>query len=91
MWWEYYGDAVIAVSTLTVILVLTFINLFRAKSKRGFMIPLSISVIGYISFVIGIVFIRGWSGMGFMVYGVIIMGIGCLYYLGVGIYKKFRY
>jgi hypothetical protein len=90
MWWEYYGDAVIAVSTLAVVLILTSIHFFRAKSKRGLIIPLSISLIGYISFVIGIVFIRGWSGMGFMVYGVIIMGIGLLYYLGVGVYKKIK-
>ncbi len=91
MWWEYYGDAVIAVSILTAILILISIHLFIAKSKRGFIIPLAISIIGYISFVIGIVFIRGWNGMGFMVYGVIIMGIGLLYYLGVGVYKKMRY
>jgi hypothetical protein len=39
----------------------------------------------------GIVFIRGWGGMGFMVYGVIIMGIGLLCYLGVGVYRKIRY
>jgi uncharacterized membrane protein len=90
MWWEYYGDAVISVSMLTAILILISIHLFRAKSKRGFIIPLSISIIGYISFVIGIVFIRGWSGMGFIVYGFIIMGIGLLYYLGVGVYKKIR-
>ncbi len=58
MWWEYYGDAVMLVSTLTAILILISIHLFKTKSKRGFMIPLSISIIGYISFVIGIVFIR---------------------------------
>ncbi|TMU87043.1 hypothetical protein FGG79_02565 [Bacillus sp. BHET2] len=91
MWWEYYGDAVIAVSTLTAILLLTSIHFFSAKSKKGFLIPLSISIIGYISFVVGIVFIRGWSGMGFIVYGFIIMGIGVGYYLGVGVYKKIRY
>jgi uncharacterized membrane protein len=88
IWWEYYGDAVIAVSTLTAILILITIHLFKTKRKRGFIIPLSISIIGYISLVIGIIFIRGWSGMGFLVYGVIIMGIGLLYYLGVGVYKK---
>ena len=82
MWWQYYGDAVIAVSVLTAILILSSIHFFRVKSKRGFVIPISISTIGYISFVIGIVFIRGFEGLGFMVYGVIIMGIGLLYYLG---------
>ncbi|MGG1629780.1 hypothetical protein [Rossellomorea sp. NRS-1567] len=91
MWWEYYGDAVIAVSVLTAILILNSIHFFRAKSKRGFILPLSISIIGYISFVIGIVFIRGFGGLGFMVYGVIIIGIGLLYYLGVGVYRKIRY
>ncbi|PFA69186.1 hypothetical protein CN378_04740 [Bacillus sp. AFS015802] len=91
MWWEYYGDAVIAVSVLTAILILTFIHFFRAKRKKGFIAPLLISIIGYISFVIGIVFIRGWGGMGFIVYGVIIMGIGLIYYLGFGVYKKIRY
>jgi hypothetical protein len=91
MWWEYYGDAVMFVSVLTAVLVLISIHFFKTKSKRGFMIPLSISLIGYVSIVIGIVFIRGWNGMGFLVYGVIIMGIGFLYYLGVGVYKKIRY
>ncbi|RBP04433.1 hypothetical protein [Rossellomorea aquimaris] len=91
MWWKYYGDAVIAVSVLAAILILSFIHFFMAKNKRGFIIPLSISTIGYISFVIGIVFIRGFEGLGFMVYGVIIMGIGLLYYLGVGVYRKIRY
>ncbi|WRP05588.1 hypothetical protein U9J35_16945 [Rossellomorea aquimaris] len=67
MWWEYYGDAVIAVSTLTAILILSSIHFIRPKSKRGFIIPLSISIIGFISFVIGIVFIRGIGGVGFMV------------------------
>lgn len=91
MWWEYYGDAVIAVSTLAAILILSCIHFIRTKSKRGFIIPLMISTIGYISFVIGIVFIRGFEGLGFMVYGVIIMGIGLLSYLGVGVYRKIRY
>lgn len=91
MWWQYYGDAVIAVSVLTAILILSSIHFFSVKSKRGFIIPLTISTIGYISFVIGIVFIRGFEGLGFMVYGFIIMGIGLLYYLGVGVYRKIRY
>ncbi|MEI2666252.1 hypothetical protein [Rossellomorea sp. LJF3] len=91
MWWQYYGDAVIAVSVLAAILILSSIHFSRSKSKRGFIIPLIISIIGYISFVIGIVFIRGFEGLGFMVYGVIIMGIGLLYYLGVGVYRKIRY
>lgn len=91
MWWQYYGDAVIAVSVLTAILILSSIHFLNVKSKRGFIIPLIISTIGYISFVIGIVFIRGFEGLGFMVYGVIIMGIGLLFYLGVGVYRKVRY
>ncbi|WP_061809399.1 hypothetical protein [Rossellomorea vietnamensis] len=91
MWWQYYGDAVIAVSVLTAILILSSIHFFSVKSKRGFIIPLTISTIGYISFVIGIVFIRGFEGLGFMVYGVTIMGIGLLYYLGVGVYRKIKY
>ena len=91
MWWQYYGDAVIAVSVLTAILILSSIHFFRVKNKRGFVIPISITAIGYISFVIGIVFIRGFEGLGFIVYGFIIMGIGLLYYLGVGVYRKFRY
>jgi hypothetical protein len=91
MWWQYYGDAVIAVSVLTAILTLSFTHFYMVKRKRGFILPLSISIIGYISFVTGIVFIRGFEGLGFMVYGVIIMGIGLLYYLGVGVYRKIRY
>ncbi|MGF3104041.1 hypothetical protein [Rossellomorea sp. DUT-2] len=91
MWWQYYGDAVIAVAVLTALLILSSIHFFMVKSKRGFIIPISISAIGYISFVIGIVFIRGFEGLGFMVYGVIIMGIGLLYYLGVGVYRKIKY
>jgi hypothetical protein len=91
MWWQYYGEAVIAVSVLTAILILSSIHFFTVKNKRGFIIPLTISTIGYMSFVIGIVFIRGFEGLGFMVYGVIIMGIGILYYLGVGVYRKIRY
>ncbi|MCA0147234.1 MULTISPECIES: hypothetical protein [Rossellomorea] len=91
MWWQYYGDAVIAVSGLSAILLLSSIHFFSVKSKRGFIIPLTISTIGYISFVIGIVLIRGFEGLGFMVYGFIIMGIGLLYYLGVGVYRKIRY
>lgn len=91
MWWQYYGDAVIAVSVLTAILILSSIHFLNVKSKRGFIIPLIISTIGYISFVIGIVFIRGFEGLGFMVYGVIIMGIGLLFYLGMGVYRKVRY
>ncbi|WP_226658880.1 hypothetical protein [Pseudalkalibacillus hwajinpoensis] len=90
MWWEYYGDAVIAVSTLSIILILTFIHFSRAKRKRGLLVPVSLAMIGYTSFVVGIVFIRGWSGMGFIVYGVIIMAIGLLYYLGIGLYRKIR-
>ncbi|MCC5801191.1 hypothetical protein [Rossellomorea vietnamensis] len=91
MWWQYYGDVVIAVSVLTAILILSSIHFFSVKKKRGFIIPLTISTIGYISFVIGIVFIRGFEGLGFMVYGFIIMVIGLLYYLGVGVYRKIKY
>ncbi|MBM7587275.1 hypothetical protein JOC86_003848 [Bacillus pakistanensis] len=90
MWWEYYGDAVISVATLSAMLILLFIHFLITKSKRGLIIPLSISMIGYISFVRGIVFIRGWNGTGWIVYGVIIMGIGLLYYLGVGIYNRYK-
>ncbi|MBN8191842.1 hypothetical protein JI667_06725 [Bacillus sp. NTK074B] len=91
IWWNYYGDAVISVAVLTAILILISIHFFRAKSKRGFGIPLTILIAGYLSYVIGIVFIRGWNGMGFIVYGVIIMGLGLIYYVGFGVYRKIRY
>ncbi|MCA1063747.1 hypothetical protein QTG56_00745 [Rossellomorea sp. AcN35-11] len=91
MWWEYYGDAVITVAILSVFLIVMSIHFFRAESRKGFIIPFLISFTGYISFVLGIVFIRGWSGIGFIVYGAIIMGIGILYYLGAGVYKRIKY
>ncbi|BCB04026.1 hypothetical protein [Bacillus sp. KH172YL63] len=87
MWWQYYGDAVIAVSFLTVMLVLFGIHFFRRQRKKGFAVPITILLIGYLSFVWGIVFIRGWNGTGFIVYGVIILAIGVLSYAGVGVYR----
>jgi hypothetical protein len=89
MWWEYYGDAVLSVAALGAILILFFVHFLRTKNNKMLIIPLAVLLLGYVTFVIGIVFIRGWYGMGWMVWGNIIMAIGLLCYLGVGVYKKF--
>ncbi|MGM0863045.1 MAG: hypothetical protein ACQEWF_00010 [Bacillota bacterium] len=87
---EYFLDAVTSVETLGVFVILVFVHFLITKDKKMLTIPFVVLLLGYVTFIIGIVFIRGWTGMGWMVWGNILMAIGLLFYLGVGVYSNFR-
>jgi hypothetical protein len=88
--WEYFGKGIISIEVLGVIVILFFAHFLFSKYKKVLITPFIIILLGYIAFIIGIVYIRGWTGMGWMVWGNIIMAIGILFHLGLGIYSAFR-
>ncbi|WP_374054513.1 hypothetical protein [Rossellomorea sp. FM04394] len=87
---EYIWKAVTSVEVLSVIVILFFVHFLFTKFKKVVITPFTVILLGYIAFIIGIVYIRGWTGMGWMVWGHIIMAVGILFYLGLGIYSFFR-
>ncbi|MFC7786881.1 hypothetical protein [Rossellomorea sp. GCM10028870] len=87
---DLLGDAVTSLEVLGAIVILFFVHFLFTKFKKVLITPFVVMLLGYIAFIIGIVYIRGWTGMGWMVWGNIIMAIGLLFYLGLEIFCIFR-
>ncbi|MEW8967785.1 YesK family protein [Exiguobacterium alkaliphilum] len=86
MVWEYYGDALIAVGVLTTVLLICALHFLRSSRKRKLTLPLLLGGIGYTLFLIGLVFIRGWDGMGWSLVGFSLYAFGLILYIGVAVY-----
>ena len=84
--WEYYGDALIAVGVLTTALLICALHFLRSSRKRRLTFPLFLGGIGSTLFLIGLVFIRGWDGMGWSLVGFSLYAFGLILYIGVAIY-----
>jgi predicted membrane channel-forming protein YqfA (hemolysin III family) len=87
---ELLGEAITSVEILGAIVILFFVHFLFTKFKKVLITPFVVMFLGYIAFIIGIVYIRGWTGMGWIVWGNIIMAIGILFYLGLQIFSIFR-
>ena len=86
MAWEYYGDALIVVGALTTILLIAGLNFLKSRFRRRLVFSLTLLVMGYVVFLVGLVFIRGWDGLGWSLIGFSLYVIGLITYIGVVIY-----
>ncbi|WDH76223.1 YesK family protein [Exiguobacterium marinum] len=86
MIWEYYGDAIIIIGVLTTILLVAMLNFLKSKFKRRLVFSLMLLVVGYTLILIGLVFVRGWDGLGWSMIGFSLYVIGLVTYIGVVIY-----
>ncbi|WP_026824452.1 MULTISPECIES: YesK family protein [Exiguobacterium] len=86
MIWEYYGDAIIIIGVLTTILLIAMLNFLKSKFKRRLVFSLMLLVVGYTLILIGLVFVRGWDGLGWSMIGFSLYVIGLVTYIGVVIY-----
>lgn len=86
MAWEYYGDELIIIGVLTTILLIAVLNFFRSPFKRRLVFSLTLLVVGYVSCIIGLVFVRGWDALGWIMIGFSLYVIGLVTYIGVIIY-----
>lgn len=88
--WEYYGDALIAVGILTTALLIGALHFLRSSHKRRLTLPLLITGVGYTLFLIGLVFIRGWDGMGWSLVGFSLYAFGLIIYTFIATYLWFQ-
>ncbi|MCC5893560.1 YesK family protein [Exiguobacterium sp.] len=88
--WEYYGDALIAVGVLTTALLVCALHFLRSSRKRRLTPPLLIAGVGYALFLIGLVFVRGWDGLGWSLVGFSLYALGFLIYIAVATYLWFQ-
>lgn len=86
MIWEYYGDAIIIVGVLTTILLIAVLSFLKSLFKRRLVFSLTLLVIGYMLILIGLVFVRGWDGLGWSMIGFSLYVMGLVTYIGVIIY-----
>ncbi|UTT42598.1 YesK family protein [Exiguobacterium aurantiacum] len=86
MAWEYYGDALIIIGALTTILLIVLVNFLKSRFMRKLVFSLTLLVMGYVVFLIGLVFVRGWDGLGWSLIGFSLYVIGLVTYIGVVIY-----
>ncbi|TCI34125.1 MULTISPECIES: YesK family protein [unclassified Exiguobacterium] len=86
MAWEYYGDALIVTGMLTTVLLLVVLSFLKLLYRRRLVFPLTLVVMGYVLFMVGLVFVRGWDGMGWSLIGFSLYVIGLVTYIGVVIY-----
>ena len=86
MAWEYYGDELIIIGVLTTILLIAVLNFLKSRFKRRLVFSLTLLVVGYVSCIIGLVFVRGWDALGWILIGISLYVIGLLTYIGVVIY-----
>lgn len=90
MAWEYYGDALIIFGAMTTILLIAGLHFLKSRFRRRLVFSLTLLVMGYVVFLIGLVFIRGWDGLGWSLIGFSLYVIGLLTYIGVVIYQWFK-
>ncbi|MFY9945382.1 MAG: hypothetical protein WAL07_04950 [Exiguobacterium chiriqhucha] len=86
MAWEYYGDELIIIGVLTTILLIVGLNFLKSRFKRRLVFSLTLLVVGYVSCIIGLVFVRGWDALGWILIGISLYVIGLLTYIGIVIY-----
>ncbi len=86
MAWEYYGDELIIIGVLTTILLIAVLNFLKSRFKRRLVFSLTLLVVGYVSCIIGLVFVRGWDALGWILIGISLYVIGLLTYISVVIY-----
>ncbi len=86
MAWEYYGDELIIIGVLTTILLIAVLNFLKSRFKRRLVFSLTLLLVGYVSCIIGLVFVRGWDALGWILIGFSLYVIGLLTYIGVVIY-----
>lgn len=90
MAWEYYGDELIIIGVLTTILLIAVLNFLKSRFKRRLLFSLTLLVVGYVSCIIGLVFVRGWDALGWILIGFSLYVIGLLTYIGVVTYHWFK-
>lgn len=90
MAWEYYGDALIIVGVMTTILLIVGLNFLKSRFRRRLIFSLTLLVMGYVVFLIGLVLIPGWDGMGWSLIGFSLYVIGFITYIGVVTYRWFK-
>lgn len=86
MAWEYYGDELIIIGVLTTILLIAVLNFLKSRFKRRLVFSLTLLLVGHVSCIIGLVFVRGWDALGWILIGISLYVIGLLTYIGVVIY-----
>lgn len=86
MAWEYYGDELIIIGVLTTILLIAVLNFLKSRFKRRLVFSLTLLVVGYVSCIIGLVLVRGWDALGWILIGISLYVIGLLTYISVVIY-----
>lgn len=86
MAWEYYRDELIIIGVLTTILLIAVLNFLKSRFKRRLVFSLTLLLVGYVSCIIGLVFVRGWDALGWILIGISLYVIGFLTYIGVVIY-----
>ncbi|KGI84033.1 YesK family protein [Exiguobacterium sp. s16] len=86
MAWEYYRDELIIIGVLTTILLIAVLNFLKSRFKRRLVFSLTLLLVGYVSCIIGLVFVRGWDALGWILIGISLYVIGLLTYIGVVIY-----
>jgi hypothetical protein len=86
MAWEYYGDELIIIGVLTTILLIAVLNFLKSRFKRRLVFSLTLLLVGYVSCIIGLVFVRGWDALGWILIGISLYVIGLLTYISVVIY-----
>ncbi|WP_214763023.1 hypothetical protein [Exiguobacterium sp. s146] len=87
---EYYGDELIIIGVLTTILLIAVLSFLKSRFKRRFVFSLTLLAVGYVSCIIGIVLVRGWDALGWIMIGFSLYVIGLLTYIGVVIYQWFK-
>ena len=90
MAWEYYGDALIIVGVMTTILLIVGLNFLKSRFRRRLIFSLTLLVMGYVVFLIGLVLVRGWDEMGWSLIGFSLYVIGFITYIGVVTYRWFK-
>ena len=86
MAWEYYRDELIIIGVLTTILLIAVLNFLKSRFKRRLVFSLTLLLVGYVSCIIGLVFVRGWDALGWILIGISLYVIGLLTYISVVIY-----
>lgn len=84
--WAYYTDEFIIIGVLTIILLIAVLNFLKSRFKRRLVFSLTLFGVGYVSCIIGFVFVRGWDALGWILIGFSLYVIGLLTYISVVIY-----
>ncbi|MDL5378290.1 YesK family protein [Exiguobacterium mexicanum] len=75
---------------MTTILLIVGLNFLKSGFRRRLIFSLTLLVMGYVVFLIGLVLVRGWDGMGWSLIGFSLYVIGFITYIGVVTYHWFK-